>query len=333
MSVYQSASNPAPDSDYEPGSLDHLVVGNAGRLLDPRRTPVSVVGLRPDVGSFVVRIEDFEDKGAVWEIPYEMVDRYQFARDCQRAAPPDVEGFRRAIELFDQELTISCDEQTRTKTLSRLEEQRQAAAAWLETGSSFFAEAGHLPPSVTRDGDPRLCRDLREFMVARDLWDLDEAFARQYVRNPYSGELVKGHRIVIAELGLVPFEGTIVRDPGLFDEPWSRRHRVEHVLARLAFVHAVFTRLGKHRLTLHRGLSTEGPMKPPDNRTFVSATFSRDVALSHFESGSFLATRTLVSQAVPVERVFMTYFETAAMNEHYREAEAVLFVDKNNLSF
>jgi len=70
MSIYQTAADPAPDSEFEPGELDHLVVGNAGRLLDPRRTPVTVVGIRLEVGTFVVRLEAFEDKGARWEVPF-----------------------------------------------------------------------------------------------------------------------------------------------------------------------------------------------------------------------------------------------------------------------
>ena len=40
-------------------------------------------------------------------------------------------------------------------------------------------------------------------MTEKGLWDIEEAFAEQYVRNPNSGELVKGHAIVLAELGLV----------------------------------------------------------------------------------------------------------------------------------
>jgi len=38
-----------------------------GRLLDSRRTPVSVVEVRLDTGTFVIRIDGFEDKGATWE--------------------------------------------------------------------------------------------------------------------------------------------------------------------------------------------------------------------------------------------------------------------------
>ncbi len=63
MSIYLDNPDLAPDSDFEPGAHRHLVVGNKGRLLDSRRTPVSVVEVRVAVGTFVIRIDDFEDKG------------------------------------------------------------------------------------------------------------------------------------------------------------------------------------------------------------------------------------------------------------------------------
>ena len=63
----------------------------------------------------------------------------------------------------------------------------------------------------------------------------------------------------------------------------------------------------------------------PLNLTFVSATFSVEVARSHFEIGGAGATRLLMHQPVPVERLFMTYHETAAMNEQFKEAEVVMF--------
>ena len=82
-----------------------------------------------------------------------------------------------------------------------------------------------------------------------------------------------------------------------------------------------------------RGLSTEGPLEPRRRRSFVSATTSRAVARSHYEAGTPAATRLLVQQAVSIERVFMSWYETAAMNEHYREAEVVLLDDPENPVF
>ena len=36
-------------------------------------------------------------------------------------------------------------------------------------------------------------------------------------------------------------------------------------------------------------------------------------------------------QPVPVERVFMTYLETAAMNERFQESEAVLLYEEGGI--
>lgn len=142
---------------------------------------------------------------------------------------------------------------------------------------------------------------------------MDEAFATQDVRNPNSDELVKGHRIVIAELGLAPYRGGIVRDPRLFDGAWSRGRRAEHVIARLAYARTAFP---------------EGAPRRESGRTFVSATFDPEIARSHFE---VLPNGALFRQTVPPGRIFMTYRETPAMNRMYKEAEAVLLEDEGAL--
>jgi hypothetical protein len=54
-------SHAAPDAALMPGELWHLVVGNAGRLLDTHRTLVAITAIRPETGTFIVRIEGFED--------------------------------------------------------------------------------------------------------------------------------------------------------------------------------------------------------------------------------------------------------------------------------
>lgn len=71
MSIYQSDPLQAPDRQFEPGVLGHLVVGNRARLLDPRRTPMTIVAVRPDVGFCTMRVDGFEDAGATWDIPFE----------------------------------------------------------------------------------------------------------------------------------------------------------------------------------------------------------------------------------------------------------------------
>ena len=333
MSIYLDNPDLAPDSDFEPGAHRHLVVGNKGRLLDSRRTPVSVVEVRVAVGTFVIRIDDFEDKGATWEIPFEGVGMYQFAVGSARAADAFDEQYHAAVKRFDRPLSITCDPAERVVTETRLVGAVESGSAWLAGNSRFLSAGVTLPSPAARQGDTRLHADLEAFMTERGLWDIEDAFAGQLVSNPFSGELVKGHRIVIAELGLVPFEDKVIRDPAIFDGQWSRDRRAEHILARLGFIRAVFTHLRCDRVRLYRGVSTEKPLRPPGNNTFISATFSREVAMSHFESGTPMATRALYRQSVPVERLFMSYHETARMNDQFKEAEAVLLYDGGNSPF
>lgn len=323
MPIYASSSEIRPDDDFEPGTLYCLVGGNRGRLLDPRRTPVSVVEVRPTTGFVLIRIEDFEDKGAIWHVPLEEVERYQFERDGQRASQTAVAGMEAAIGRFAGNQVIEVSTQDRARTLVRIGERRAQATAWWMGHSRFLAEGRSLPDPSTHRGDPLLAADLEAYARALSVWDMEEAFARQFVSNPGSGEIVKGHRIVLAELGLVAYVGPMVRDPATFDGAWTRELRAEHIIARLAFVGALFGMLDVTHVTLWRGLSASGPLRRGEPRTFVSTSFDEAVARSHFETPG-RPTRVLTCQKVPVERLFMTYLETGAMNDRYLEAEAVV---------
>lgn len=333
MSIYRFDPGALPDSEFEPGRLEHLFPGNRGRLLDPRRTPVLVVSVRPRTGIFVVRLEAFEDEGALWEMPLEKVDRFQFARASAAAPPAAVEDLRQAARRFSRALVIPADPAAAAATARRLGALVERAEAWLRAGSTFLAGGGALPDPAGRRGDERLQEDLARFMNESGLVEMEQAFAQRYVSNPGSGDLVRGHRIVLAELGLVAYDGTVTRDPEVFAGPWSRARRARHILGRLAFLRAVFAALGVERVTLYRGVSTDSGYQAPRNETFVSASFSMDVARSHFESAGPSSDGALLRQQVPVDRLFMTHLETAAMNRQFLEAEAVLLFDERSASF
>jgi hypothetical protein len=59
----------------------------------------------------------------------------------------------------------------------------------------------------------------------------------------------------------------------------------------------------------------------------ISASFSRQIAESHFRAPNAAAAALYRQRLVP-ERLFMTFLETAAMNRQFREAEAVLLADR-----
>ncbi len=101
-------------------------------------------------------------------------------------------------------------------------------------------------------------------------------------------------------------------------------------MIRLAFVRALFARLDKSAVVLYRGFSCRGQPRSSKRGSFVSSTFSLEVAMSHFNGGAQPSTGVLFRQSVPIERVFMSFLETAQMNRQYKEAEAVLLFEEEN---
>lgn len=332
MSIHQSDPDRRPDDEFEAGALTHLVAGAEGRLLDARRTPVRIVALDDRTGQFTAEILAFEDVGARWMLPYEDVSRFQFEKGGPANDAARVREIEAITERFDRLMTIPCDGDARVDTQRRVEDDMQQVRGWLREHSTFLVESGRLPDSEQRAGDGRLLDDFARFMKERDLWDIEDAFASTFVSAPF-GELIKGHRIVIAELGLVPYEGKIIRDETMFDAPWSRPRRAGHIIVRLAFIRALAAELGIETFTLYRGVSSAGPLRGPRNETFVSATFSRTVAESLAGARGPAGAGRLMRQAVPIERIFMTYLETIHMNRQFREAEAILFFDEGNEAF
>lgn len=328
---YQRDPNQAPDSKFVGGALEALAPGASARLLDPRRTPVRVVTVEPAVGLFEVEVTAFEDAGARWRVPMELVARFQFARGGSAASPSLVAACRAAVERYSQPLEIACAPGAIADTAERLAELERQASAWISEHSRFFGAARALALR-SEWGEPDLQADLEGWLSAHDLLDVEAAFTRAWVSNPWPAGPVEGHRIVAAELGLAPFRGTTVREPGLFAGRWSRQRRAEHLLRRMAFVRAALSRAGHSTLLLYRGLSTSGRLRPPEPRSFVSATGDRRVAEALFDARP-AETGALLRQPVPVGRILMTWLETRAMTRPYQESEATLLAEPGNLAF
>lgn len=326
-SVYRFDPDPAPDDDYVGGELSHLVAGNAGRLLDARRTPVTVTRVEPETAVFEVEIAAFEDAGARWQLPVEDVADFQFAREAARASDDAVAELTRAAGRFDRAAHVECDAAARERTLRHVAAERRELRVELPRDVDVAACVAR------REGDPRLYALLDAFLADRGLVAMDRRFAETFVSNPRSGELVKGQAIVLAELGLCPYRGKVVRVPDLFAGEWSRERRAAHLVARLAFTQELWARLGHARATLYRAAAAEAPLPPPRESSFVSATLSREVAEAHFAGGPKTQVAVMWRQAVPLERLLMTFLETAAMNVRFREAEAILIGDPANRAF
>jgi hypothetical protein len=323
--VYETNPDAAPDEDFLAGELSLLLVGNRGRLLDARRTPIVVTAVAPSKGAFEVRIEAFEDRGARWELPLDEVRRFQFAREARRTGPDELAELEAAREHFDRQLEIEAAETAQHRTLDRIEATRGALRERVARASR--------PPSLEsmiarREGDPELFVLTEEVLAERGLDEIDRRFADTFASNPHSGELIKGHAIVLAELGLCTYRGRIVRDPQVFADPWSKEARAEHLITRLALSRELWSGWGYRDVTLYRGAAVDrdaASLRP--GSSFVSATFSPEVAEEHFRGGPTTRTALMWRRQVPIERPLMTFVETRALNARFKEAEAVLVAE------
>ena len=149
-SPFQYNSDRLPDCRFEPGCLAHVVVGNEGRALDYRRTPVRIREVRYSSGLMILEILDFEDKGNTWEIPFEDVRRFQFASGATRAGLGERSRLETVVHTLNRPLEIACDRDVRGATLCAVEDAEREAAQWVERRSvarrsgriDFSANAG-----------------------------------------------------------------------------------------------------------------------------------------------------------------------------------------------
>ena len=328
--VYESDPAAEPDTYFQFGELALAVAGNRGRLLDARRTPLSLIAVDPVRCEIEVRIDAFEDRGTRWRLPAWEITRLQLARDSQRASAAATAELRRAVKRFNRPLLVDADVAATAGTRRQVKEQRALVRAALE---SVEVRIDLRKCVQRREGEPRLYAALERCLATQQLTELDRRFCETMVSNPQSGELIKGHAIVLAELGLCRFEGTMVRDPELFDEPWSRYRRAQHLIVRLAFAQELWASGVRRPLTLYRAAAVDGRLPPRRSASFVSCTFSEQVADEHYAGGPKTRSAVKWRQTVGVERLLMTFLETAAFNQQFKEAEAVLIGDPSNLAF
>ena len=103
--VYQFNSDMLPDTYFHPGDLKYIVPGNEGRWLDPRRTPIRILEVKPASGFFIVEILDFEDKGARWEVQLESVDA-SLRKEAPKRAKPTAHCTRRQSHAWTDSLRL-----------------------------------------------------------------------------------------------------------------------------------------------------------------------------------------------------------------------------------
>ena len=239
MNPYQYNPDRLSDSHFEKGSLERLVIGNECRLLDYRRTPLRVRELREAAGLVILEILDLEDKGNTWDIPIEDIAGFQFALDSRRADPEAVARYAAIADRLARPAAVTCDEGAWYATVADLAEAEQAAVEWIRLRSTAL-HAGVRPDFSRPMGIEGLYADIEAYMSHHGLAHIEAIFAAHYVGKFHYSEFVKAHRITIAEMGLVPYEGKVLRDESALQGEFARARRREHVIRRMAFVRAIY---------------------------------------------------------------------------------------------
>ncbi|NLM06088.1 MAG: hypothetical protein GX219_04110 [Tissierellia bacterium] len=62
-----------------------------------------------------------------------------------------------------------------------------------------------------------------------NLYELEKKTSKQYLLNPYSGEWIKGLRIVMSEMGLIDFDETVPRTKDIFEGIGSKGKREKFI--------------------------------------------------------------------------------------------------------
>jgi len=256
MGVHQFNKNMPPDSEFVPGSIKYLVPGNKCRLLDGRRTPGVIEQFSPDSAIFRWRITDFEHKGRCWDIPAEDVIRYQFTKDSKGLSDSDIKLINKRVKSLGKKLKIEATRKNLEKTTLEINETKALIKSWMRSNSLFFKNQENLN-FESKEGSKSLAQDLIKYMNSVGLDKLESRNAESIVLNPYSGEWIKGMRIVLAEMGLVGYEDKIPRTKDIFIGLGNKNIRRKYLIHRLAFIRAYFELLKLNEVVLYRGMSSE----------------------------------------------------------------------------
>lgn len=322
---YEQHSSPPPEG-LIPATLAHLVTGQTLFLSDPRRTPVVIARVDTATASFAVRVLAFEDAGASWDLPLWDVSKFLTDPQADRLTHLQQTALQNRASALRQHTAIAVQTQDRTRSQQDIAAALQDARAWLARAHpNLPADAGALLNST--EANPDWSAACAGFLRHKGVQSMDLAFATQYASNPHASEVIKGHRIVLAQMGLCPYQGDILRDPEALQGKWSRSARRAHIVARLGFMAAMLEQLELAALPLYRVVCSDTRLTPPRNTGFVSASFSRDVALSLFTAGQTTRSAALYWQSVPGTRLFLSFLETPALSRKFQEAEAVLLFD------
>ena len=320
-----------PNMSDVPGTLSRLVPDATARLDDVRGTPLKILEVDPATATFRVRVEAFEDAEAVWTFALRDVASLRFPQEGPVLPALAVRRLADADSAYR-------DVRTRVPLPRVVEETHAIIRRTQERAERLLAaQMGGRGlrlrlASAVGEADARLVELWEQFAQAERCAELEQDVATAWVSNPRGYETVKAHMIVMARMGLTRYTGPELRDSSQLTGLRSVAARRRHVTARLGFVRAVFARAGVAEVQLWRGFIVRREAPVAAVPALLSATFDRRVALQHFRAAHPNANGAALHRAsVPVDRLFMTYLETAAMSSRYLESEAVVLGDGSRL--
>ncbi|MCF8000657.1 MAG: hypothetical protein K9K76_02185 [Halanaerobiales bacterium] len=328
MSVHQYDENMRPDEEFVEGDFCYLVPGNKCRLLDGRRTTGNIEEYFEESDMFRWRITKYEDKGKYWDLPAEEVKRFQFEKDSKQLGRKSIKKIESTVRKYNSKITIKADPKDREQTQNKISKTKKQVKEWLNDNSIFLKENKEID-FTRKEGYKSLYKDIKNYMKDKNLIKQENLTTNSFVLNPESGEWVKGLKIVLAELGMVTYQGKKVRTDNIFKGVGEKTHRRKYIIHRLAFMRAFFELMNLKEVIVYRGMSTEKGWIEK-NRTFLSCTYNYEVAnaFSSMERVSKYKNSYILKMTLPIEKLFMTFFETASMNNQYKESEALLLYNK-----
>ena len=324
MSVHQHDNNMRDDQEFIKGEISLLVPGNKCRLLDGRRTTGYIENYFEESVMFRWRITKYEDEGKFWDLPAEDITKFQFAKDSERLSHKKLIEIKSTIDKYNSYITIKAQNKDKAKTEILIEDTKKHIKSWLINNSTFLKHNSTLDFD-RKNGYSELYADIKNYMESQNILKQEQLTTENMVLNPFSGEWIKGLRIMLAELGIVSYYGKEIRTNNIFKGEGKRVIRRKYLINRLAFIRAYIELLDIDEIVLYRGMSTDKDWIKKD-RTFLSCTFNQEVAEDFccLKRDSKYKNAYLLKMTYPISNLFMSFFETEAMNNQYEEAEALI---------
>ncbi len=315
---YQTKNLTSPDSAYFEGHIKYLVENNKGRYLDDRRTPGKIIKIDPHYALFYWEISDFEDAGAVWELPFEAITDFQFEKDSSELSEDMQEYYSDTIKKYERKLHIKPLSRTKTQTEHEVNKQAQEI---ITAHSICFEHCTTL--SALFEMKNAIHDIFQDYININGLSLIEQQTSEVIVSNPYAGEWLKHLFIALANMGFVEYRGRLARP---LDSLPSGHDFKQYIIKRLAFIRALFLSNTIETIPLYRGMSSSYPwtLFP---KAFSSWTSEYSVAkdLAEIEENNDKEVSYILKRKTHINEIFMSCLETSAMNKKYDEKEFLLF--------